>query len=174
MSIHHAATFVETLPSAIGPVAFQFTSVGELVSISMITDPTPKSPASMSRPQKAPSNQAVRAWLEKFLDGKSSSWPGAWRMPGTSPFYRKVYECVAKIPTGQTMGYGDVAAVCGSPGAARAVGTAMRLNPMPLLVPCHRVLAANFKLGGFAGGVSGALDLKRQLLSIEGIACPAK
>ncbi|MBL7009539.1 MAG: MGMT family protein [Planctomycetes bacterium] len=83
-------------------------------------------------------------------------------MPGGSPFFRKVYQEVHRIPAGRTLTYGEVAARCGSPGASRAVGNAMARNPMPLVVPCHRVLAST-GMGGFGGG----LEMKAELLAGE-------
>jgi O-6-methylguanine DNA methyltransferase len=81
---------------------------------------------------------------------------------GTS-FQQAVWKVLRSIPTGRTLSYGEVARKIGKPGAARAVGAACGANPIPLLVPCHRVLAANGKLGGFSGG----LDWKRKLLARE-------
>jgi len=78
-------------------------------------------------------------------------------------FQRAVWEALRRIPPGQTRGYGEVAGEIGSPRAARAVGQACGANPIPLLIPCHRVLAAGGKLGGFSGG----LDWKRLLLKRE-------
>ena len=70
-----------------------------------------------------------------------------------------------KISPGKTKSYGEIAPAIGKPKAVRAVGGACGANPVPVLVPCHRVLAANKKLGGFSGG----LDWKRSLLTREGI-----
>ena len=70
-----------------------------------------------------------------------------------------------KISTGKTKSYGEIASAIGKPKAVRAVGGACGANPVPVLVPCHRVLAANKKLGGFSGG----LDWKRSLLAREGV-----
>ena len=70
-----------------------------------------------------------------------------------------------KISIGKTKSYGEIAAAIGNPKAVRAVGGACGANPVPVLVPCHRVLAANKKLGGFSGG----LDWKRSLLKREGV-----
>jgi O-6-methylguanine DNA methyltransferase len=72
---------------------------------------------------------------------------------------------MTKIPFGQTSSYGELASAIGKPQAVRAVGGACGANPIPVLVPCHRVLAANQKIGGFSGG----LDRKRELLKREGI-----
>jgi len=72
---------------------------------------------------------------------------------------------MTKIPLGKTGSYGELARAIGRPKAVRAVGGACGANPIPVLVPCHRVLAANHKLGGFSGG----LDRKRELLKREGV-----
>jgi O-6-methylguanine DNA methyltransferase len=80
-------------------------------------------------------------------------------------FQQSVWNALRKISTGQTKSYGEIARAIGRPKAVRAVGGACGANPIPVLVPCHRVLAANKKLGGFSGG----LDWKRKLLAREGV-----
>jgi AraC family transcriptional regulator of adaptative response/methylated-DNA-[protein]-cysteine methyltransferase len=85
-------------------------------------------------------------------------------MAGTV-FQKSVWNALQKISSGKTKSYGEIAQAIGRPRAVRAVGGACGANPVPVLVPCHRVLAANKKLGGFSGG----LDWKRSLLSREGI-----
>jgi len=80
-------------------------------------------------------------------------------------FRKCVWRELLKIPVGKTKSYGEIAAAIGRPKAVRAVGGACGANPIPVLVPCHRVLAANKKIGGFSGG----LDWKRDLLAREGI-----
>jgi O-6-methylguanine DNA methyltransferase len=84
-----------------------------------------------------------------------------------------VLEAVRAIPRGQVASYGEVARRIGRPGAARAVGGAVGRNPVGLLVPCHRVIAADGSLGGYGvaamGGRAAALDLKRALLALEGV-----
>jgi O-6-methylguanine DNA methyltransferase len=80
-------------------------------------------------------------------------------------FTRRVQVGVARIPYGKTAAYGEVARRVGSPRAARAVGGAVGANPTPIIIPCHRVVAAGGKLGGFGGG----LPLKRKLLNLEKI-----
>ena len=82
-------------------------------------------------------------------------------------FDRKVYEAAKSIPFGSTATYGDIAARIGDPGAARAVGQALGRNPYPIIIPCHRVLAAGTKLGGFSA--AGGLATKQKLLRAEGI-----
>jgi methylated-DNA-[protein]-cysteine S-methyltransferase len=84
---------------------------------------------------------------------------------GIPPFHREVYRVALGIPAGEPMSYGQLAARAGSPQAARAVGQAMRRNPFPLIVPCHRVVATGGGLGGFSA--VGGVTTKRRLLSIE-------
>jgi methylated-DNA-[protein]-cysteine S-methyltransferase len=81
-------------------------------------------------------------------------------------FHRRVYEFARTIPPGRTLSYGEIAAKVGQKNAARAVGQAMGRNPFPLIVPCHRVLAAGRKLGGFSA--NGGIATKLKLLTIEG------
>jgi methylated-DNA-[protein]-cysteine S-methyltransferase len=83
------------------------------------------------------------------------------------PFQRTVYEVVRTIPPGETMSYGEVAAAAGSPGAARAVGQALGRNPYAIVVPCHRVLAAGGRTGGFSA--NGGVSTKLRMLAIEGV-----
>ncbi|WP_336801947.1 methylated-DNA--[protein]-cysteine S-methyltransferase [Kaistia sp. MMO-174] len=82
-----------------------------------------------------------------------------------SPFNQRVYDVTRAIPPGQTLTYGEVAAAIGEPGAARAVGRALGDNPYPIIIPCHRVLAADGKMGGFSG--TGGIATKRRVLAIE-------
>ena len=113
----------------------------------------------------------IRAWhrttetaLNKILAGKKSKLPPLdWT--GKTDFQKSVWRQMLKISTGKTKSYGEIASAIGNPKAVRAVGGACGANPVPVLVPCHRVLAANKKLGGFGGG----LDWKRSLLAREGI-----
>jgi methylated-DNA-[protein]-cysteine S-methyltransferase len=82
-------------------------------------------------------------------------------------FYRRVYEAARKVSAGQTISYGELAARIGAPGAARAVGQALGKNPFAIVVPCHRVLAANGKAGGFSA--HGGISTKRRILAVEGV-----
>lgn len=81
------------------------------------------------------------------------------------PFNQRVYDVTRRIRPGETLTYGEIAAAIGEPGAARAVGRALGENPYPILIPCHRVLAAGGKVGGFSG--SGGIGTKRRILAIE-------
>lgn len=87
-------------------------------------------------------------------------------------FERRVYTALVAVPRGQTCTYGELAAVAGEPQAARAVGRAVGKNPVPVLIPCHRVLAAGRQPGGFSA--PGGLDTKAKLLALEGVVLPGR
>jgi methylated-DNA-[protein]-cysteine S-methyltransferase len=86
------------------------------------------------------------------------------------PFHRRVYEVARTIPPGATLSYGEIARHLGEPGSARDVGAALGQNPFAIVVPCHRVVAAHGKLGGFSA--RGGIKTKLRLLSIEGVQAP--
>jgi methylated-DNA-[protein]-cysteine S-methyltransferase len=86
-------------------------------------------------------------------------------LDGIAPFHRRVYEIARKILAGQTRSYGEIAAELGDPGASRAVGQALGANPFAIIVPCHRVLAAGGRPGGFSAG--GGVSTKLRILLIE-------
>lgn len=110
------------------------------------------------------STAKTKILLEEYFAGKRREFPIKIDWTRVDGFTRKALQVCARIPYGKTLSYGEVAARAGSPGAARAVGQAMSKNPFPIVVPCHRVLASNGKLGGFSGG----LHFKRALLDLEG------
>lgn len=105
----------------------------------------------------------ARRELEEYFDGRRRRFdlPLDWRL--TAGFRRRVLEATAKIPYGRTSTYAEMAALAGSARAHRAAGSALGSNPLPLVVPCHRVLRSGGSLGGFGGG----LDAKRLLLDLE-------
>jgi methylated-DNA-[protein]-cysteine S-methyltransferase len=92
-------------------------------------------------------------------------------LAGVTAFARRVYETALSIPPGETHTYGEIARAIGRPNESRAVGQALARNPIPLIIPCHRVLAANGRLGGFSA--PGARVTKARLLEIEGAKYPA-
>jgi methylated-DNA-[protein]-cysteine S-methyltransferase len=110
-----------------------------------------------------------------LLRGESAGSADLLRLPidmeGLPPFARRVYEVARTIPAGQTLSYGEVAERLGKPGSARAVGQALGRNPFAILVPCHRVLAAGGRVGGFSA--PGGVSAKRQLLAVEGVRAAA-
>jgi len=91
---------------------------------------------------------------------------GHVRIVGGTAFQRAVWQELASIPRGRTISYAELARRVGRPGAARAVGQAVGANPVPILLPCHRVVASDGGLGGFGGG----LPMKKTLLRAEGVA----
>jgi O-6-methylguanine DNA methyltransferase len=117
----------------------------------------------------------IRRWhalateaLARALQGEApENLPPLDHSPGTE-FQRRVWRVLRKIRPGQTRSYAEVAQEVGNPKGVRAVGGACGANPIPVFVPCHRVLAANHRLGGFSGG----LDWKRRLLAREGVKLP--
>ena len=123
-------------------------------------------------------NDAVDYIIRYFM-GEPVSWIGKFIPPGTD-FMRNVWTATAEISFGSTVSYGELARLIGKPNTARAVGNAMGRNPLPILIPCHRVIASGGGLGGYGGG----LELKRRLLEHEhlikkpnrenGHSCPSK
>jgi methylated-DNA-[protein]-cysteine S-methyltransferase len=108
----------------------------------------------------------VRRQLDEYFEGRRTHFdlPLDWRL--TRGFRRRVLEALAaEVPHGAVVSYKDLAVVAGNPRASRAVGTAMATNPIPVVVPCHRVL----RTGGALGGYGGGLDTKRWLLTHEGV-----
>lgn len=107
-------------------------------------------------------NQASKEILEYF-DGKRKVFSVDLDWSGYSDFYISVWSYLMEIPIGQTRSYGEIAKFLKNPGASRAVGLANGKNPMPVIVPCHRVIGSNGALTGFASG----LHIKKQLLAFE-------
>jgi len=103
--------------------------------------------------------------LREYFAGKRQTFSARLDLSHLPEFERRVLEALRKVPFGKVVSYGELARRAGSPGAARAVGGAMRKNMLPIFVPCHRVTAANGSIGGFTGG----LEKKRWLLGLEGV-----
>jgi methylated-DNA-[protein]-cysteine S-methyltransferase len=110
---------------------------------------------------------AAIARIVQHLRGEPAALDAiALDMDAVPAFYREVYEVARRIPSGQTQSYGAIASALGKPGAARAIGQAMGKNPFPIVVPCHRVLAARQATGGFSA--PGGVVTKARLLAVEG------
>lgn len=112
--------------------------------------------------KETPLLQEAYRQIDLYLTGslKLFSLPLA---PKGTPFMQKVWECLKGIPYGSTLSYQQTAEIIGNPQAARAVGLACNRNPIPIFIPCHRIIGKNGSLTGYRGG----LKLKRQLLSLE-------
>ncbi len=109
---------------------------------------------------------ALAKQLQDYLAGKRTAFDVELDLSHVTPFRRDVLLECARIPRGQVATYGDLARRVGNPLAYRAVGHTMATNPIPIVIPCHRVVGVNNALTGFGGG----LDMKRKLLALEGAA----
>jgi len=107
----------------------------------------------------------VRRQLDVYFSGKQVNWKITLDVSSGTEFQQVVWSALRRIPYGQTITYGQLAQRIGKPGASRAVGTANAANPLPVIIPCHRVVAGNGRLGGFSGG----LHIKQALLRLEGV-----
>jgi methylated-DNA-[protein]-cysteine S-methyltransferase len=105
----------------------------------------------------------VRRELDEYFEGRRREFDLPIDLRGRSEFSRLVLEQLARVPYGEVTTYGSLAARTGRPRAARAVGTIMNRNPIPIVLPCHRVVGSTGSLVGYGGG----LDRKRQLLDLE-------
>jgi len=106
--------------------------------------------------------------IKSYLAGEKVDFAGvALDLTGVGAFHRKVYDAARRIGWGRTATYGELARHAGSPAAARAVGQALGRNPIPIIVPCHRILAAGGKVGGFSA--FGGASTKQRLLALEGV-----
>jgi methylated-DNA-[protein]-cysteine S-methyltransferase len=148
-------------PGPLGDVRVEYTAAG-IRAVALPADPADDPPGA-PRPRVGLARQ-----LDAYFAGSGRRLDGALDLAdrGLSPLQRAIMLVVrAGVPYGETATYGEVAELVGRPGAARAVGTAMARCPVPLLVPCHRVVAAT-GLGGFGGGPAG-VRLKRALVDLE-------
>jgi methylated-DNA-[protein]-cysteine S-methyltransferase len=133
-----------------------------LIGIRLPNDPTPGGDAAAATPVL----KKTALQLAEYFAGERTGFDVPMELDGTE-FQRQVWAELSRIPYGQTISYGELALRVGRPRAPRAVGQANGRNPIPIIVPCHRVLAGN-GLGGYGGG----LPVKRALLALEGAVWP--
>lgn len=122
----------------------------------------PSTPVPRLMPHRTPLLERAEGQILEYLNGRRQEFDLPLAFAGTE-FQRKVWQALREIPYGKTVSYGALAEHIGCPGGARAVGMANHANPLPILVPCHRVVGAGGQLTGYAGG----LELKRALLALE-------
>jgi methylated-DNA-[protein]-cysteine S-methyltransferase len=116
-------------------------------------------------------DRGVAAQLDEYFAGARREFTMPLDLSAVeSPYRRRVLHTLFReVPWGETVSYGELAEMAGSPGTARAVGSTMAANPIAIVIPCHRVLAAGGRIGGYGGG----LPVKRALLELEGALAPA-
>ena len=129
--------------------------------VHFMTGRRPKSPQGDWAEDKMPFKEVIRQ-IEAYFDGKLKDFDLPLILDGTA-FQLLVWNNLRKIPYGETVSYGQLAKRIGSPDAARAVGLANGSNPIPIIIPCHRVIGSNGDLTGFGGG----LPVKKKLLALE-------
>lgn len=109
--------------------------------------------------------EPLRRELDEYFQGKRRAFDVAVDLTGATSFHREVLSCLATVRYGTTTTYGQLAERVSRPRAARAIGGAMNRNPVPIVLPCHRVVGASGALTGYAGG----LEVKSRLLALEGV-----
>ena len=113
---------------------------------------------------KPTGDPAVLAKIRNYLDGATTDIDVSYVFPEGTDFQQAVWHALEAIPSGETRTYGEIAEAISRPGAARAVGSACAANPLPLLIPCHRVLPSSGKLGNYS---AGGAKVKEFLLNLE-------
>ncbi|HZO23654.1 MAG TPA: methylated-DNA--[protein]-cysteine S-methyltransferase [Steroidobacteraceae bacterium] len=150
----------------IGPLLLAGTAEA-LTRVNFQAGPRPLEPPAQWQHDAAPFAPALTQ-LREYFSGSRRTFTLPLSPVGT-PFQLLVWKGLLSIPYGQTISYGELAQRLGLTSGARAVGLANGANPLPVIVPCHRVIGADGSLTGFGGG----LDIKRELLALEGAACVA-
>ncbi len=184
-----AAAWVRLVATAAGRMGVAATEAGlVLTTLPGRAGPPADAPGERVRPRPAAAPRRVERLLdaaEEALTAYYAFWPdhpgkritALWEalfdlpvdLDGLTSFTRRVLEALREVPPGAVVSYGALAARVGSPRAARAVGAVMARNPLPVILPCHRVISKDGTLGGFCGGRGeDALALKRRLLAYEG------
>jgi O-6-methylguanine DNA methyltransferase len=150
-------------PTPLGPLCLYFTARG--LSALEFGGPEPGAAEPPPPPSLLPVIQAVKQKLADYFAGVPTDFSSLSLDPRGTQFQLRVWQELRKIPRGSAISYRELAVRAGRPKAARAVGQANAVNPLPLIIPCHRVIAADGTLGGYSAG----LDRKRWLLRHEGV-----
>ena len=149
--------YFSRLPSPVGALTAVVDEEGRLVRLGFDKDPAPS-----DADEDATRCDAVRAQLDEYFAGRRCEFALSLAPRGT-PFQQRVWDQLLRIPYGSTLSYGALARRVGNPAASRAVARANATNPLPIVVPCHRVIGSDGTLTGYGGG----LDRKRWLLALE-------
>jgi methylated-DNA-[protein]-cysteine S-methyltransferase len=162
--------WLHRLPSPVGPLLAAVDPEGRLVYLGFgnhefrdrvlvrLAEPLGRDPALL---------EPLRHQLDEYFAGRRRTFDLSLDLRGT-PFQRRVWAELQRIPWGRTISYGELARRLGNPNLTRAVGTANGANPVSIVVPCHRVIGADGSLTGYGGG----LDIKAKLLALEGAWSP--
>jgi methylated-DNA-[protein]-cysteine S-methyltransferase len=165
------------VPSPVGPLRLGVTEAGAVVGVDFLASPRERFRSGLERlaerhsfevVEDASATAALARQLEEYFRGARRQFELELEPVG-SAFQLAVWQELRRIPYGETRSYGQIAEALGWPGASRAVGAANGANPIPIVVPCHRVIGANGSLTGFGGG----LPAKRTLLALEGVGAEA-
>lgn len=162
------ASYECSITTPIGPLKVVFSDTG-LVSVGVQKEGECPRWSGPYEKEKDDRLAALKTFVTDYFYGRD---PGTRDIPldmtGITPFRKKVYQELKKVPYGEVVTYGELAEKAGSPGGARAVGNAMNANPFLLIIPCHRVVASRSGEGYGLGGFGAGLDAKRFLLRSEG------
>ncbi|MBN2704674.1 MAG: MGMT family protein [Pontiellaceae bacterium] len=151
---------IHSVTTSWGPVVIEVKGQRvERCSLSFLKD-APKTPFKIETVDDAPSAH----YIAELLSGRNASLPSIW-LPESRPFQCRVWKGIQSIPWGKTLSYAALAERIGSPRAVRATANACGKNPLPLFIPCHRIVRSNGTLGGFSSGIAW----KKLLLELEGI-----
>jgi len=160
------ATTTAVIDSPVGPLSL--TAVGGALTRVHMHEQRHAPPPPLADTRDDAALAHVAAQFGEYFAGERTAFDLRLAPAGT-PFQRRVWDALCEIPYGETISYGELARLVGSPGAFRAVGLANGRNPLAIVVPCHRVIGADGRLTGYGGG----LDRKRWLLAHEAAHRPA-
>jgi methylated-DNA-[protein]-cysteine S-methyltransferase len=152
--------FFTQLESPVGPLLLAADEAG-VREIRFVNGRHPTQPEPTWKSDRAPLNETIRQ-LQAYFAGELENFDLPLAPQGT-PFQLEVWRCLCQIPYGETISYGELAGLIGNPKASRAVGLANGSNPIPIVIPCHRVIGSNGKLTGYGG----SLPIKEKLLALE-------
>ncbi len=149
--------FYDCIDTRVGPLCIVYTERDDETLILKVLFGTKRLDA-----RKRPLGDEIKRQFQEFLDGKRRAFTLRYLAEGTE-FERQVWELTSSIPYGETRTYKWIAEKLKKPRGVRAVGQALKKNPLPLIIPCHRVIQSDGNIGGYSSGI----DIKRRLLEME-------